>query len=167
MSGAVAHEGLRRMNMKLHTVVSVAMAGLSPLVLGACGGGADDVTGVTTSTRYPSVAGNWRGEWPAGARRPSAVTLKLTQNGNQLRGELTVGRDVNEITGTVTEFGELEFQGRDTDRGNGCAFYYTDPPLALTERNSELTGIVRRSSNSDCGNRYLNEAGDMELDKVL
>ena len=153
--------------MKLHTVVSIAMAGLSPFVLGACGGGSDGGTGVTTSTRYPDVAGNWRGEWPAEARRPSAVTLRLTQNGNQLQGTLTVGNTVNEITGTVSEFGALEFQGRDTDRGNGCASFYTDPPLALGERNSELSGIVRRSSSADCGGRSHNEPGEMELDKVV
>ena len=153
--------------MKLNSVVRMAMVGLSPLVLGGCGGGSDDVTGPGTSTRYPAVSGNWRGEWPAGARRPSTVTLRLTQNGSEIRGTLTVGQDVNEISGSVTEFGVVEFSGRDTDRTNGCASFYTDPRLTLAEQNTELTGNVRRSSNSDCGGRFHNEPGEMELNKVL
>ena len=77
------------------------------------------------------------------------------------------GQDVNEISGSVTEFGVVEFSGRDTDRSNGCASFYTDPRLTLAEQNTELTGNVRRSSNSDCVGRFHNEPGEMELNKVL
>ncbi len=140
-----------------------------PLLLGACGGGeSSGVTGATPGSRYPSVGGNWRGEWSSGSGRPVAVTLRLTQSGSQVRGTLTAGGDENDVTGTVTEFGVLEFSGRDTDEANGCSAYYTDRPhLALSEQNTALSGPVRRALSDCVSGRLLNEGGVMELDKVL
>ncbi len=153
--------------MKLHGAMAVAVVGLAPLVLGACGGGSEGVTGSSPGPRYPSVGGSWRGEWASAASRPS-VTLSLTQSANEIRGTLTVGRDENEITGTIDEFGVLEFSGRDTDEANGCTAYYSDRPhLALSEQNSELGGPVRRLSSDCVSGRVLNQGGVMQLHKIL
>jgi hypothetical protein len=155
--------------MNRNTVTVWAAAVASCLVLGACGGGeSSGVTGATSGPRYPAVEGNWRGEWAAGSSRPATVTLRLTQSGSQVRGTLTVGRDENEITGTIDEFGVLEFTGRDTDQSNGCSAYYSDRPhLELAEQNTELSGPVRRALSNCVSNRVLNQGGVMELDKVL
>jgi len=151
--------------MKLHRVMAVVMMSVSPFVLGACGGGSESVTAPGPS--YPGVGGSWRGEWSSSASRPSTVTLSLSQSGSQIWGTLTVGKTVNEITGTIDEFGLLEFGGRDTNQQNGCAAFYTNPQLALAEQGSELTGPVGRAS-SDCsgGGRVLRSGGEMELDRV-
>jgi hypothetical protein len=69
--------------------------------------------------------------------------LNLTQNQNRVAGTLTVGNEVNEVSGTIDEFGVLEFDGRDTDESNGCTAYYSDRPhLALSDQNSVLEGPV-------------------------
>lgn len=155
--------------MSRYRVALLAAAVVTPLVLGACGGGeSSGVTGPTSGPRYPVVEGNWRGEWSAGSSRPATVTLRLTQSGSQVRGTLTVGRDENEVSGTISEFGVLEFNGRDTDESNGCSAYYTDRPhLALGQQNTELSGPVRRASSDCVSGRIRNQGGVMELDKVL
>jgi hypothetical protein len=151
---------------KWHRVTALAVASLSPFLLGACGGGSEGVTG--SSPRFPSVSGNWRGEWSAGASRPAAATLSLTQSGDRVQGTLTVGRDVNEITGTISEFGVLEFTGRDTNEANGCDAYYSDRPhLSLSDQSSELGGPVRRVSWDCVSGRRSNEGGVIELERVL
>ncbi len=153
---------------KLHKVMAVAVVSLSPFVLGACGGGSEGVTGASSGPRYPSVSGNWRGDWSASSS-VVPVTLKLSQNGGEVRGTLTVGRLASEITGTISEFGVLEFAGRSTDTGRGCVAYYSNRPhLALSEGNSEMGGPVEQAS-APCSDatRVLRRGGVMELDKVL
>lgn len=152
--------------MKLHKVMAIAVVSLSAFALGACGGGSEGVTG-PTSSRYPSVGGNWRGEWSSSSS-VAPVTLSLSQNEGQVRGTLTVGSLESEITGTISEFGVLEFAGRSTDTGRGCIAYYSNRPhLALSERNSEMGGPVEQASSVCGGSRVLRRGGVMELDKVL
>jgi hypothetical protein len=153
--------------MKQSSVTVLAAAVVTSFLLGACGGG--ESSGVTGASgpRYPAVNGNWRGEWSTGSGR-STVTLRLTQSGSRVQGTLTVGRDENQVSGTISEFGVLEFSGRDTNQSNGCDAYYTARPhLALSEQNTELSGPVRHTSSDCVSSRVLNQGGVMELDKVL
>jgi hypothetical protein len=155
--------------MKLQRTTAVALAGLVPLLLGACGGGSDDVTGASAGPRYPAVGGHWEGtvtllgvEFPA--------RLELTQSQDRVQGTLTVeGYGKNEIAGTVSEFGVLEFEG---EPPSGCTTYSTVPPhLGLEESNTALEGPVRRLSPSlggscDGFDPLIAEDGELEMRKA-
>jgi len=154
--------------MKLHRVMAVALVGLSPFLLGACGGGSEGVTQASPGPRFPGVGGNWRGTWTVSGSELQA-TLAVTQTGDQLRGTLTVGMEENEITGVVNQSGVVEFEGTETEAGGGCIVYYTRRPhMALSEQGSELGGPLSRLF-FDCDNRDSGfiTGGVLELDKIL
>lgn len=155
--------------MNLHKMMAVTLACSAPLLLAACGGGdSGGVTGASSAPQYPLVNGSWRGNWE-GSGFQTAASLALSQNRNQVQGTLTVGRVTNEVSGTVSEFGVLTFQGQSP--GNGCITYWTESPhLVLEERNTTLDGPVVRSEpnlGGPCGSGLsLLTEGRMELRKV-
>jgi hypothetical protein len=154
--------------MKLHRLMAVALAGLSPLLLGACGGDSEGVTQASSGPRVPSVGGNWRGDW-TGSGTQLVATLAMTQTGDQVRGTLTVGTQENEIAGTVDAGGVLRFEGTDTDPTDRCVqFVTTRPHMALAEEGSELGGPLSWLG-FDCDDRTptFSVSGILELDRIL
>jgi hypothetical protein len=154
--------------MKLHEMVALTLACAAPLLLAACGGGdSESVTGAGST--YPSVSGTWEGRWTQVGGGPGAdVTLELGQSRDQVQGRLTVGRVVNEVTGTVSELGVLHFRGQEAD---GCITYSTESPhLVLRGGNATLDGPVVRSEPNLGGPCtvaiHLLTEGRMELRKV-
>jgi len=155
--------------MKLTRMLAVTLACATPLLMTACGGGdSNGVTGASPSPQYPSVGGRWEGTVTVfGVEYPAVLELEQTQQ--QVRGMLTVeGYGENEISGTISEFGVLAFEG---EPPSGCISYSTIPPhLGLEERNTILEGPVRRLSPSlggPCGSEPLIAAeGEMEVRKT-
>jgi hypothetical protein len=161
---------MKRVSKRLWVAVIVAAM---PLV-GACDGGGSMAGPSPLPTpepgpRYPNVGGNWRGTF-VGSSGSSQATLSLRQSGASVSGVLTVGRDENEVAGEVSEFGILEFEGRDMRSGHCVRYYTTGDHLGLSEQNSRLSGPVRRLSpnlGSCSSGLYLNQGGTLRLDKVL
>jgi hypothetical protein len=143
-----------------------AVVGLTALLLGACGGDSDDVTG--SSPTSPSVSGQWEGSWhrpelPAVTRHE--VLLSLRQSGSQVSGTLKLGRFyVNDITGTIDGSGVLRFTGRDTDGINGCVTYFSESPhLVLEGHGAGLEGPVVSQA---CASGSVAYPGVMSLSRV-
>ncbi len=154
--------------MNLRKMMATILACAAPLLLASCGGGdSERVTGASSGPRYPAVSGSWEGHWEGSGIETDAF-LDLSQDRNQVRGTLTVGRVVNRVSGTVSEFGVLTFQGQPP--GSGCTTYSTKSPhLVLEERNTTLDGPVERSEpnlGGPCGGLSFLTEGRMELRKV-
>lgn len=154
--------------MRSMRMLGVALACTAPLLLVACGGGdSNGVTDPNPAPRYPAVGGRWEGQWTAyGIDTPA--TLELDQSQDRVQGTLTVGTHVNQIAGTVSEFGVLQFQGQPP---SGCISYSTaSPHLGLEERNTAMEGPLQRSSpnlGGPCGSGpLLQEDGALGLAKV-
>ena len=155
--------------MKRYSTNAMVLAGTLALSLAACGGGdSDDVAGPSSAPRFPSVNGTWNGQW-SGAGIAFPATLELRQSHGQIQGTLTIGRHVNEIAGTVSEFGVVRFQGQ---QPGGCLNYSTEAPhLGLEESNTTLDGPVVRSEpnlGGPCGSGplFLTQ-GQIDLRKAL
>jgi hypothetical protein len=161
---------MSRVSKKLWVAVIVAAM---PLV-SACGQGGSMVGPSPVPTpdpgpRYPNVAGNWRGTF-SGSSASIQATLSLRQSGGSVSGVLTVGRDENEIAGEISEFGVLEFEGRDMRSGSCISYYTTGDHLGLSNQNSRLSGPVRRlvpNLGSCSSGLFLNQGGSLRLDKVV
>lgn len=155
--------------MKLRGMIRLTLACAVPLLWAACGGGdANGVTGASSGPQYPSVSGRWEGTVTLlGVEFPAA--LELSQSQQRVQGTLTVeGYGMNDIAGTISEFGVLQFEG---EPPSGCISYSTIPPhLGLEERNRVLEGAVRRLSpnlGGPCGSGLLiTEDGELEVRKV-
>ena len=158
---------VRRETSHLRTIYRLAIAMTALLILVGCGDSVDPVRPdpvVDPGPQFPQVGGNWRGTW-SGRGRPSQATLSLQQNGDVLRGTLTIGRVQNSVFGNVDAFGIVRLQGQNT--AGICEVFFTDGNhLGLSDGNQELSGSLRYNSGT-CGGRIFSQGGQLQLDKVL
>jgi hypothetical protein len=153
--------------MKQTRTLAVTLACAVPLLLAACGGGdSNGVTGASSAPQFPSVGGRWEGTLTILGVRFAAI-LDLSQSQQHVEGTLRVkGYGTNDVTGTISEFGVLEFEG---EPPSGCISYSTIPPhLGLEERNTMLEGPLQRVSPSlggpcDGFEPLITENGELEL----
>lgn len=137
---------------------------LSLLAFVACGDDSDNGPGFTG----PDLSGTWRGSWA-----DSAVNMVLDQNGAKVTGTLSYGREVLDLTGTVTETGIFAWTAVTPATDDCIAWSSTVDDFEVSQQNTLLTGPARRAEGlngtpeNPCGTRTYVQNGLMSLERAF
>jgi hypothetical protein len=122
-------------------------------------------TGNQQGPNVPNVSGNWRGTFAN-----ATVLMSWQQAGADVAGTVQIGHDMYLVTGTIDEFGTLQFSGA-IDEPNPCSSIATAiNDVAVTGGATEMDGVLQQRTAANmgtgCGSRVFVQQGTLEADRV-
>jgi len=149
----------------MRKLIHTSLLLISLFAFAACG---DDDSSTGAGFAGPDLSGTWTGMWGGGP-----VTMVLDQNGANVTGTLTRGRESFDLNGTVSATGVFSW-GAVTPSTEDCiSMASTRDDFQVSKQNTALSGVARRAeglfgdSSNPCGSRTKVETGTMDLERAF